>query len=546
MIDGIKESERIMSHYASQATQQLSMYYGEETLHNQGTSLQNQRAMMTELGMVREAIDASKEINKIYIGQIRQLEEERKNMKKKTPWDKAKETFDDNVKRMKPSDASEKTLEQNKDRREKGTCEWIFELEQYDLWRTSGRSELLWVSGVAGLGKSILMSTIIDRLYGELKDSKDSMVQYFFCSDRDDATRLAAKVKEQLIFNLYELCLAEESCDLLVRANEVVSNFLGQKASAEARTGSQQKKAEKTIGFEDAYPSLAKILNKKVFLVIDAMDECADRTESQFLKNFQAMLRDSDLHLQVMVCSRPKTDIYNEYADELTVKVEDHNGPDIEKTAQSRLEGLPGLSEAERHAACKTIVDKAKGLFRCIDPAIEFLKKPIQRPIERTLEKLPVGLDEFYRQTLQQTASEYLELLKIAMTWSIFCELKPTVAEIMDDYSRAYAADVEGPDENPYENMDSTPGETSNLIADQIQEAGGSTFLEVTGRLVTFRHGTVKDFFLKHDIPAGLSSNHGQDQVCANCKEKAPKAQLWAMSEKHGHLRMALTLCKLS
>jgi len=98
-------------------------------------------------------------------------------------------------------------------------------------------------------------------------------------------------------------------------------------------------------------------------------------------------------------------------------------------------------------------VKKAKGLFRCVDPAIDFLKKPLQRPLENALAKLPDGLDNSYEQVFQQTDPQYLELLKTALQWSILGGRKPTVAEIMDDYSCAYAQD-DGSDVNPYDQLE--------------------------------------------------------------------------------------------
>ena len=64
----------------------------------------------------------------------------------------------------------------------------------------------------------------------------------------------------------------------------MISSFLGKKDSANSKPGSQQKKAEKAADFQDAYTGQAKILGKKVFPVIDALDECTDRKDAGILK----------------------------------------------------------------------------------------------------------------------------------------------------------------------------------------------------------------------------------------------------------------------
>ena len=538
MIDGIRANEQTMSGYASKATNQLTIHYQELGLQQQGVGLQMQQNMMADLSVIRDTLESSMEVNKIYLNQIRQLEEEKKTMKKKTPLDKARELFEDNAKRLEPNSLAEIALEKHKSRKEKDTCNWIFELDEYKIWRSSTESSLLWVSGVGGLGKSILMSTVIDGLKEAIKDDKSCSTQYFFCSAGDDSTRQVARIKRQLLHQLYEMALSDESSDILDKANDVISNFLGKKDSVDAKPNSQQKKPEKTTGFEEVYPSLAKLLGQKIFLVIDALDECTDREDAGILNTFQETLSGSELQLKIMICSRPEPDIVDNLAGKPVIKVEDHNGPDIEKAAKAKLEEMPGLSSAERDLACKSIVAKAKGLFRCVDPAIEFLKKPWRRPLEKRLAELPDGLDNSYQQILRQTDPDYLELLKVSLTWSVCAHIKPTVAEIMDEYSCAYAEGIEGTDENPYDTMD------NHLIGDQIRRAGSGTFLEVTGNEVSVRHTTVKEFFLKANSAADGPNGHCVDDLCAKCQSKRFVDQPFTMSEKEGQLRMAITICE--
>ena len=540
MIDDIRKNEQTMSGYASKATNQLTIHYQEIGLQQQSVGLQMQQTMMADLSVIRDTLETSMEVNKIYLNQIRQLEEEKKSMKKKTPLDKAKELFKENVKQLDPNNLADSALEKHKSRREKDTCNWIFDLEEYKNWRSSTESGLLWVSGVGGLGKSILMSTVIDRLQEDFRDDNSCSTQYFFCSAGEDATRLVARIKKQLLYQLYYMALSDDSSEVLDKANDVVSNFLGKKDSTDSKPSSQPKKSEKATGFEEAYSSLAGILDQKVFLVIDALDECRDREDAGILKTLQETQSTSELPLKIMVCSRPEPDIVDKLAGKPIIKVEDHNGPDIEKAAKAKLEELPGLSPAERAMACKSIVGKAKGLFRCVDPAIEFLKKPWQRPIERRLAELPDGLDNSYQQILQQTDPDYLELLKVGLTWSIFANIKPTIAEIMDDYSCAYADGIEGTDQNPYDTID------NRLLGDQIRRAGSGTFLEVAENEVSIRHTTVKEFFLKAQSAVHDPNGRCSEDLCAKCQTQKFAHQPWTMSEKEGQLRMAMTICEIS
>ena len=390
----------------------------------------------------------------------------------------------------------------------------------------------------------VLMATVIDRLQTDLKDSPDSSAQYFICSTRDDSTRLATQIKNQLLYQLYELSHASGSLTILEKANALVEKY-----SLSEDTPSTDKKKSAAAGFEETYIPLANVAEKKIFLVIDALDECADRQESNIIKTLQSMLafpNVPELHLKIIICSRRETDIVDELSDIPELKIEDHNGPDIERDAKSKINELPGFSMAERALACEVIVKKAKGLFRCVDPAIDFLKKPLKRPLDQALAKLPDGLNNSYQQIFRQTDPQYLDLLKTALHWCILGKRKPTIAEVMDDYSCAYEQD-DGSDINPYDDMNdpAIPTDMKRLIHDQIRTAGSNTFLEIeAGAQVKTRHTTVTDFFLPSNVPPNASHDHSEDNLCPECRTKASASQTWTLSRKEGHLKMAITICK--
>lgn len=139
LIDSIREHERKTSGFAGTANGQLSIYYLETTIQNQGDSVHNEQVMMADLSMIKETLSSSLEINKIYMKHF----EEDKNLKRKTPFEKAKDQFDHNSKRLNAMDAASKALNRNRSLRADGTCTWIFALEEFEAWRTSEKSSLL-------------------------------------------------------------------------------------------------------------------------------------------------------------------------------------------------------------------------------------------------------------------------------------------------------------------------------------------------------------------------------------------------------------------
>jgi hypothetical protein len=74
-------------------------------------------------------------------------------------------------------------LERLRDMRLQGTCEWIFQLAQYQNWiRSDGH--LLWIQGLPGIGRSVLAARIIEQL--SALATPDYLVYYHFCRRRGE------------------------------------------------------------------------------------------------------------------------------------------------------------------------------------------------------------------------------------------------------------------------------------------------------------------------------------------------------------------------
>lgn len=141
LIGNIKEGERKMREFAQQATHRLSNFYHEQTLKGQDSIS----------GQLKGVIDSLERTNDIIIKKLQQYEEEQKNMRKMTPAEQAKETFEKNKKAL--SEATEHqtaTFAEKIGRRIPNTCNWIFRHSSYKAWVESESSSLLWLSGGGG------------------------------------------------------------------------------------------------------------------------------------------------------------------------------------------------------------------------------------------------------------------------------------------------------------------------------------------------------------------------------------------------------------
>ncbi|TGJ83087.1 hypothetical protein E0Z10_g5673 [Xylaria hypoxylon] len=80
-----------------------------------------------------------------------------------------------------------------------GTCAWIVNHVQYQSWLAEANASLLWVSGDAGCGKSVLASFLVDYH----KSKRDSNVCYFFFRTDNSEQREALQGLSALLHQLY-------------------------------------------------------------------------------------------------------------------------------------------------------------------------------------------------------------------------------------------------------------------------------------------------------------------------------------------------------
>jgi hypothetical protein len=80
---------------------------------------------------------------------------------------------------------------------------WILEDSAFIDWRDDNNTQLLWINGDPGKGKTMLMIGIIEELLGQLKDKPASgVLSYFFCQGTDSRLNNAVSILKGLIYQL--------------------------------------------------------------------------------------------------------------------------------------------------------------------------------------------------------------------------------------------------------------------------------------------------------------------------------------------------------
>lgn len=158
---------------------------------------------------------------------------------------------------LSPADPST-NLNAAKKKRHHGTGEWFTNSDAFLEW-TSGSRRHLWLYGLAGCGKTVLSSTILDHLHSNETDS--TVCLDFFFDFRDTDKQHLNNLLNSLAFQLYSRCPdARKELDGLLASCE------------DGRKQPTTESLSKTIHAMMQRP-------QKVQILLDALDECTTRSD---------------------------------------------------------------------------------------------------------------------------------------------------------------------------------------------------------------------------------------------------------------------------
>ena len=85
-----------------------------------------------------------------------------------------------------------------------GTCQWIKSHALYDSWLCS-HSQLLWLSGGSGKGKTMLSIFLATELEKMARPSQNKLFLQYFCDNKDEKRNTAVAILRGLISQLLQL-----------------------------------------------------------------------------------------------------------------------------------------------------------------------------------------------------------------------------------------------------------------------------------------------------------------------------------------------------
>ncbi|KAF5604349.1 vegetatible incompatibility het-e-1 [Fusarium pseudocircinatum] len=362
----------------------------------------------------------------------------------------------------------------------KDAYRWILQNHKFQEWYNASQSQLLWIKGDPGKGKTMLLCGLIN----ELEKERSSLLSYFFCQATEARLSNATAVLRGLIY-------------LLAIQRPQLISYIEEKYN---HAGKQL--------FEDgnAWQALSKIFTAMlkdpsldgVLLIVDALDECITDQE----KLLDLIIRSSNV--KWIVTSRNWPEI-EQVLDRSTQKLRLHlelNQDSVSKAVETFIEWKVEELAKKKHydeklqSEVKSYLAKnADGTFLWVALVCQGLSdnKVFRKSHTRLrLEELPKGLDPLYRRMMQYISSlqdaemcrEILALASVVYRPVTLTELKTLL----------------GPQ---YEDEDD---DLSEVVA-----CCGS-FLTLRGNSIYFLHQSAKDFLVNNVLdqisPSGLAYQH--------------------------------------
>jgi len=283
---------------------------------------------------------------------------------------------------------------------------WLMEKPEFIEWMDSSTSSILWLHGIPGSGKSMLVARVIQYLQGQIpKTDGQASLAYFYCArtanepERSNPVELLRSIIEQLS------CYDEESP---IRP-PVVGAYMEKKKEARGR------KPDK-LYLEDCVEILLALLDTNpATIVIDGLDECDPRRRQDLLDALQKIMKESNNVVKVFVSSRDDHDLVHRLSQtpNLYIKAAD-NMSDIRKFVVTSVDDaiekeriLCGrVSYDLRQTILDTLISQAKGMFRLVSLHIESLCNPhrikTKANVLDSLAHLPTDLKLSYDRILAQ------------------------------------------------------------------------------------------------------------------------------------------------
>ncbi|KAL1734148.1 hypothetical protein EV714DRAFT_281270 [Schizophyllum commune] len=364
-------------------------------------------------------------------------------------------------------------------KRQEGTCNWIFAHDTYRQW-SMRECGLLWLSGIPGSGKSVLASSLIDAL----RQERYPTLVYHYCDFGDPSSTSVVSILRSLFVQLLRHAPPAWYDELSSIANQV-------------KSGEPPGSTLEVYG----YVQRAVRLYPKQMFIVDALDECQEPAEL-----IRFLIRLSELNgAHVFVTSRNERAIYELLQDVPTISLTDEKdlvNADIREHVVRSLATTPGLSRLPANIKKEieiALLSKADCMFRWVECQLDFLATcRTRQAVNQALNNLPKTLYETYERILQAIDRQGTDMARIAqrtLRWLVGAQRPIRLNEIQEAVMIEVGQDALNEDLGVFDPMD-VLHTCSSLVSYDNAEG-----------VVNLSHFTVQEYLLVPSLATSILSH---------------------------------------
>jgi hypothetical protein len=285
-------------------------------------------------------------------------------------------------------------LKEYKDKLLYKSIDWILEDPQYLRWRDGDDVRLLWIKGGAGKGKTMMSIGLIER---SLPQDESTVVTYFFCQNAD-----------------YELNTLEAIIKGLIL--QLVNQQIELKESLRCRWDTTNEHFDEDItSWRTLWNIFLEMLYRcrcpRVYVIVDALDECQDDSMADLLKLIVRTGLDHPTKIKWLLTSRPLDSAEQELlagSEQLLVNLE-LNSKHVSEAVKTYIAFKAGELDRRnaygptlRRKIQAELASKAKDTYLWVSLVCKRLESVHRDEALATIEDLSIGSSPLYDQVFHQ------------------------------------------------------------------------------------------------------------------------------------------------
>ncbi|KAJ6186470.1 hypothetical protein N7519_007771 [Penicillium mononematosum] len=167
------------------------------------------------------------------------------------------------------------------------TAEWFQKESVFDEWKDDPRTAILWCLGTIGMGKTVLMSNVVDHLQLHAARKRNETVSYYFCRLDNEASLSARNILGSLARQILDTQIEQSEYETLLSLQETTEDISS---------------ATDVVRFLLSHLQAGK--GTKYYVVLDGLDEC-DGSQVQALAQAMIELCSNYIGFKVICAGRP-------------------------------------------------------------------------------------------------------------------------------------------------------------------------------------------------------------------------------------------------